>query len=283
MREWQRAEGPGTYIIDPASGAEIARLMNQEALMKRAVGGLIPEGIDLEHVSHVLDVACGPGGWVQDMAFTYPDLYVVGIDTDQRVVAYALAQARVQALSNASFSVIDITQPLPLPDASFDFINARFLSRLLLRETWADVMREAARVTRPGGWICLIEAEGYGETNSQALQKMEALLMRAMATDPWGRYADIVPRLSRFLDEGGYQRRREGTYVIDCSADSVSHNGYYHNLKVAFKLLQPYMTRMGVAIQEELDRLYERMLWEVLSADFRGSWSLHSICGQKAY
>src|SRR5579859_194454 len=157
MREWHRAENRNTYVIDPASGAEIARLMNQEALIKRATGGWFPRGIDLEKVSHVLDVACGPGGWVQQVAFAYPDMYVVGIDIDQRVIAYALAQARVQALSNASFSAMDVTQPLPLPDASFDFINARFLSRLLLKESWSGVMRELARVTRPGGWVSLLE------------------------------------------------------------------------------------------------------------------------------
>src|SRR5579859_1583116 len=165
MREWHRAEDRNTYVIDPASGAEIARLMNQETLIKRAIGGWFLEGIDLGKVSHVLDVACGPGGWVQQVAFAYPDMYVVGIDIDQRIVAYALAQARVQALANASFSAMDITQHLPLPDASFDFINARFLNRQLLKEAWSGVIRELARVTRPGGWIFLLEAEGYGKTN----------------------------------------------------------------------------------------------------------------------
>ncbi len=282
MREWYGTTSPGTSVIDPANGAEIARLINQDALINRAMGGLFPEGINLTGASRVLDVACGPGGWVQHVAFHYPTMYVVGVDIDQRIMAYARAQARVQALHNASFVVMDVAQPLPLPDASFDFVQARFLNSFLLKNAWPDVMREMLRITRPGGWLRLIEADGHGITSSQAFKEMEDLLRRAFTIDPLGRYSEIIPLLNRFLYEAGYRQMQEALHVMDFSADTASHHSYFNNLKVSFKLLQPYLIERKVATQERLDALYERLLLDMLSSEFQGRWYVYSICGQKA-
>ena len=77
-------EGPShkesTYVIDAESGTEMARLINQERLLTRVMGGVFPEHFDLSHVSHILDIGCGPGGWVLDVAFAHSQINVVGID-----------------------------------------------------------------------------------------------------------------------------------------------------------------------------------------------------------
>src|ERR1700753_1331797 len=95
------AQPENTYVVDAESSAEMARLMRQEQLITEGMGGLFPEGIDLSHADRILDIACGPGGWVIETAFTYPHIEVIGVDISHRMITYAQAQANVQGLTNA--------------------------------------------------------------------------------------------------------------------------------------------------------------------------------------
>src|SRR6266536_5805881 len=89
-----------TYFIDTESGAEMARLLDQDRLYTRGMGGLFAELSDLSGVNRVLDIACGPGGWIQEVAFAHPEIEAVGIDISETMIAYANAQVCVQKLDN---------------------------------------------------------------------------------------------------------------------------------------------------------------------------------------
>src|SRR3989442_1004047 len=82
-----------TFLIDPESGAEMVRLTDLHKMTTQYMGGLFPQSLDIAHIHHVLDLACGPGDWVQDMAFEYPDMEVIGIASSQ-----ALGRIVIQAL-----------------------------------------------------------------------------------------------------------------------------------------------------------------------------------------
>jgi hypothetical protein len=56
----------------------------------------------------------------------------------------------------------------------------------------------------------------------------------------------------------------------------------YNNSQVVFKLSQPFMVKMKVATQEELDMLYRQALGEMMSDDFCGVWFYLSAWGEKA-
>src|SRR6266581_2274200 len=98
-----------TYFIDPESGAEMARLLDQDRLVTKGMGGLFSGFSDSEvsSMQRILDVACGPGGWAQEVAFAYPEKEVVGFDISQTMINYARAQALAQGLQNVSFRVMD--------------------------------------------------------------------------------------------------------------------------------------------------------------------------------
>ncbi len=72
-----------TYFVDAENAAEMARLMNQDRIITKNMGGLFPEQFDLSRVSDVLDIGCGPSGWVLDVAYTYPTMHVAGIDVSR--------------------------------------------------------------------------------------------------------------------------------------------------------------------------------------------------------
>ncbi|MBV9232165.1 MAG: class I SAM-dependent methyltransferase, partial [Chloroflexi bacterium] len=139
-------QSENTYMIDPENSVEMARLMRQDHLVTQGMGGLFPEGTDLTDVHSILDLACGPGGWVLETAFAHSDIEVVGVDISERMIAYACAQAKVQVLENASFRVMNILKPLDFPDASFDLVNARVISTFMLPDAWPQLIQECIRI-----------------------------------------------------------------------------------------------------------------------------------------
>jgi SAM-dependent methyltransferase len=276
------------YVIDAENGAELGRLMRLDESLTGCMGGLFPEHPDLDRVRNTLDVACGPGAWANEMAYQYQDMQVTGIAISAIMVRYAQEMAHVQRLDNAHFQVMDATTPLDFPDDHFDLVNARFISGFMLRDDWRPVVKEFARVCRPGGTIRLVELEGWGISNSFALEKLNHLSTRAAyqtgrALSPYPQTASngITAMLATFLREAGCQEIQMKAHVLDFSAGAPGYFSQYENYKVLGKLIQPFLVKAGVATQEDLDELYERMLADMLSDSFRGLFSFLSVWGRK--
>src|SRR5436190_14519753 len=277
------------YFMDPESGAEMARLINLDRLTTKCMGGLLSEQstTDLVAMHRLLDIACGPGGWVQEVAYAHPEMEVVGIDISQTMVEYVRVQAQVQRLDNAHFQVMDATKPLDFPDHSFDLVNARLIG-FFPKAVWPSFLQECVRITRPGGTIRLTEIEiGIcGITNSLSLERFNALGTQALhlsghGFSPDGRHMGTTPLLARFLRDAGYQNVQQRAHVMDYSAGTEAYEGIYQNNMVAFELIQPFLIQVGVTTQEEVDLLYEQMLVEMRSDDFCGLAYLLTVWGKR--
>src|SRR5215472_4079356 len=144
-----------TYAMDPESPTEMARLMLQDRLVTEGMHGIFPERSSLEHIQTILDVGCGPGGWALDVAHTYPDRRVFGIDISTTMITYAQAQASAQRLSNVTFTVMNALEPLKFAEGTFDLVNARFAAGYILRAQWPTFLQGCFRVLRPGGTLRL--------------------------------------------------------------------------------------------------------------------------------
>jgi SAM-dependent methyltransferase len=135
MTSASEASGSDNKYFISDSYAELARLVEQERVIARASGGLLPEHADpatfLAPFQRILDVACGPGGWALEMARAYPHLQVMGFDIDANMIEYANTQARVGKRENASFRVMDATKPFDYPDHFFDLVNSRYVAAFL--------------------------------------------------------------------------------------------------------------------------------------------------------
>jgi ubiquinone/menaquinone biosynthesis C-methylase UbiE len=272
------------YFNDPESGAEMARLTDQDRLITKGMGGLFPERSDLSGIRRILDIGCGPGGWALEVAYTYPETEVVGFDISRAMIDYANTRAELQHLNNAHFMVKDARNPLDFPDNSFDLVNARFIA-FLGPAQWPKLMQECQRITRPGGVIRLTESE-WAITNSPAHEQLYGMFYRAMklagqSFSPDGRHVGITPFLGRFLCDTGYQDIQKAAYVLDSSIGTEDHLSQYQNTRVFLKLLQPFLIKMGVTTQEEVDRLYEQALTEMASADYCSLWYFLSVWGVK--
>src|ERR1019366_6732661 len=149
----EEAQPHNSYLLDSESPAELARLINLDFMITRAMGGPLSEQSPEQrsNLKSLLDLGCGPGGWTLDVAFSLPHAESAGVDISRSMVDYANARARSQNLLNASFEVLDITKPLTFADASFDLINARFLFAALPTAAWPTFLAECTRMLRPGG------------------------------------------------------------------------------------------------------------------------------------
>lgn len=265
------SQSKDSYPLDAESGAEMARLMEQDRMLTWGMKGPLSEQRDLSAIHRILDLACGPGGWALDVAQMYPDKEVVGVDLSQRMVEYAITQAQVQGLTNAHFQVMDITHPFIFPDHSFDLVNARTVG-FFTSPTWQAFVQECFRVTRPGGIIRLTESE-LGVSTSLALEQMVHMFARAFhkagkSFSPDGRLLGTTAMLSNFLRRVGCQNVEVKAHGIDYSASTEVHASFYQNCKVWCKMIQPFFIAMGVATQAEVDQVYEGMLREMMSNDF---------------
>lgn len=277
-----------TYVLDAESESEMARLLRQDRLLTEGMGGILSEQTDISSVQRALDIACGPGGWVLDVAFTYQDMEVVGIDISERMITYANAQAQAQGRSNASFRVMNALGPLAFPSASFDLVNARFISPFVRREMWPTFFAECLRILRPGGTLRLTELE-WGISNKASFEKACQMFQHAMTLignnfSPNGLHHGIIQMLPRFFQQAGLQHISQKGHVLDFSASTapIVRDGYYHDLSSAFPAIEPVMAKTQLLSVDAWRELYQQGLAEMYEEDFCSMYILLTVWGQKA-
>ncbi len=273
----------GHYFIDAENAAEMARLTRQDRFLTEAMDGLFSERSDITSMHSILDLGCGPGQWVLDVAFTYPKIKVTGIDISELMVNYAQARAHSQGLDNASFKVMDLTGPLDFADASFDLVNGRLIA-FLTPQQWASLLGECMRVVRPGGVIRLTENDVI--TTNLATDQMFNLFYLALTRaqqsfSPTGRVLGITSRLNYVLQKAGCTNIQHKAHVLDFSAGTPGHATFCQITSIFFTLMQPFLINTGVATQEEFEHLHNQMEIEMNSENFCAVMFLLTAWGEK--
>ncbi|MGO1166171.1 MAG: methyltransferase domain-containing protein [Janibacter sp.] len=110
----------------------------------------------LEPGQRVLDVGCGPGSITLDLARRVAPGQVTGIDSSDTVIARARAAAESVGDAVTQFEPADAMQ-LPYPDDSFDVVHAHQVLQHVPDPV--GMLRELARVTRPGGLVAARDAD----------------------------------------------------------------------------------------------------------------------------
>lgn len=275
------------YFANQEKLEEMVRLKRQAALVTREMGGIFPEIAteDLTRMRDVLDVACGPGEWVMEVALVYPHVQVVGIDKSQRMIEWAGVQAEA-IRRGVSFRVMDVTQPLQFPDEAFDVVNARFIHSFMKAEYWPRLLEECFRILRPGGLLRMTEQES-GFSNEQIYQRY---------MDVWGEawrksghsfthshaYIGVTVVLKNLMKAAGFVDPQHRPISLDLSTGQPAHQEMLANLIQALELGTSFLLRAGaVRSQRELTNLSEQMKTLMNKKGFCAFWLLQTVWARK--
>ena len=141
----------------PKDLEEVGRLDFQHYVLRTGFGGIY--GAPLSAPTTILDVGTGSARWAMEMAAFFSHANVIGLDLVPPAVdvQQVLGRGLDQRPPNYSFQVGNVLEGLPFEDNSFDFVHMRLLITAIPAAQWPAVVRELARVTRPGGWVELAE------------------------------------------------------------------------------------------------------------------------------
>jgi SAM-dependent methyltransferase len=109
----------------------------------------------LAGVGSFLSVGCGPGVFLRELAKSFPEMDVVGVDLSASRIRDA--ERLLSCLPNARACVGDAAS-LPFEANSFDLVFSRFLIEYLPDKQKA--VQEMTRVCTPGGTVLLQDLDG---------------------------------------------------------------------------------------------------------------------------
>jgi SAM-dependent methyltransferase len=160
------AQPPLNYWL-PRGDREVDRLNVQYWALNMQMGNrgyIAPIGTP----STILDVGSGTGQWCGDMAEAFPGARVIGIDVEPPR----------EASDKYTFIKHDVRDRLPFEDGMFDYVHQRLLVAAIQLEQWPSEVGELARVTKPGGYVELLETWPRPSHDGPATHEMWALIRK---------------------------------------------------------------------------------------------------------
>lgn len=116
--------------------------------------------------ARVLDVACGTGRFLLQLAAAHPKLRLVGLDLSP----YYLQHARELLADVEHLSLVaDNAESMPFRDAHFDVVTSVHLFHELPHDARRNVYREMFRVLRPGGLLVIEDSAQLGDSDHLAV------------------------------------------------------------------------------------------------------------------
>ena len=286
-----RHQYSSTYFVDRSNQEEWARLAVQDQMITEGMGGPLPEQPATLELKRVLDVSCGPGGWLIQIAKRYPDIpQLIGIDVNADLLNYAREQARIEGVSDrVEFHVMDALLILEFPKQYFDLVNARFITSYMRTWNWAKLIDEMRRITRIGGTIRLTEIEQVHtnipapirltETLSDALYNAGHLFSPGKTEGLYSQGTLGVARdLSRLLAQYGVENIQTRSSHLEFPHGTPQGHHFAEDLRLGFRTFVPFMRKWS-RVPENYDQLYEEMLTGIEQPDFTGAWDLLTAWG----
>jgi 2-polyprenyl-6-hydroxyphenyl methylase/3-demethylubiquinone-9 3-methyltransferase len=126
----------------------------------------------------LLDVGCGHGVLAALLLDGHPERRVVGIDPDERKIAWA--NESIGKNPNAEFRAVTIETLAGERPASFDCVIIADVLCLIARDTWGPFLDAARRLLKPGGRLVLKDAENDGSWRAIKALWQERLMVHVL-------------------------------------------------------------------------------------------------------
>lgn len=291
---------------------ELLRQLQLARRLLEEMGGSLPGApIDPAQIHTALDVVCGAGGWVLDVARAYPHIQVTGINTSEPCITYARHLASEGNLANAHFVVQDMRSlgEEQFPPDAFDLINIAFIASTLLTTEYPALLQVLFQRCRPGGMVRWTEME-FPITSSPAFERLTAPTCHALqATDQtfvppslqdiamifahWRqeagqtippserRHLGITPMMGSWFRASGYQQVQHIPTAIEVSVGTGAHPCFVRQIGVFGRQIKPHLVEQGVISEDAYEHLLSQVLDEVQQAAFCGICFVLTTCACK--
>ncbi|GBB98548.1 hypothetical protein RclHR1_03260006 [Rhizophagus clarus] len=180
-----------SYIF-PSDDDEIDRLTVQHYIFQNIWDSNFSSPVKnlLKDGAEVLDVGCGPGVWILEMAEKYKNSSFTGIDI-------AANFPQMIKPENTKFITGDFKR-LPFEDNTFDFVYMRFMMFAITIEDWPEAIDELIRVCKPNGWIEIMERDILWFNESELVHNWRTTVVDKLREEK-GIELVITPHIPRFL------------------------------------------------------------------------------------
>lgn len=250
------AERDDERYIFPQHPSEMDRLDVQHYALQLTIDAnyLAPIGMP----ASILDSGSGSGQWADELCRQFPEALVVGID---------LRPGKSVRPPNFAFVQSDVLRGLPFADGTFDFVHQRLLVPAIPLSAWPDLIAELVRVTSPGGWVELVEADWRIERAGPASERLVELACRLGRQRGLDVDGGTFRMLDRSLVEAGLVDAERRTFELPLGdwggrVGSLMATDYR---AAGIRLSPTYVERLGISAEEcqELIRSSSRE-WEEL-------------------
>ncbi|KAF3319352.1 hypothetical protein TWF173_003794 [Orbilia oligospora] len=152
-----------TYVVDfEPPEKERIRLNTQHDVFVENTGHLLPPAIpDHGNLNAVADIATGTGIWLTQLSELLPSAAILhGFDITDRLFPDPSTIRK-----NVSFSLLNVLEPISETlYEKYDVVHIRGLSFVLKTEEWDVVVKNVAKIIKPGGYLV------WNETNPGSTQ-----------------------------------------------------------------------------------------------------------------
>ncbi|GAB1316412.1 hypothetical protein MFIFM68171_06622 [Madurella fahalii] len=198
-------------------------------------------------IKRVLDIGTGTGIWAMDFADEFPGVEVTGTDISPRQPSWVPPNVR--------FEVDDATEPWTWDDNHFDFVHLRYLLGSI--DDWGQLLKQAYRVTAPGGWV----ESGEPEID---FRSDDGTVMPGSALATWG----------RMCSEAGKKTGRSFTIISDGTQKKAFEEAGFVNIQVVDRKVA-----VGDWPRDPKQAEIGRYLWITIDNDLEGysSFMWHQV------
>ncbi|KAJ1558701.1 hypothetical protein HK096_006930 [Nowakowskiella sp. JEL0078] len=256
-----------TDILD-RDRTEIEHLIN-----KAAFGKLfhLPVAEILINGGKVLDVGCGSGLWASEVATTFPNSKVYGLDMDP-----ALFEG-IEPPPNMSFVTGNVLDGLSYPDNTFDAIYQRNLIASIPKDKWDKVIVELVRILKPGGYLELVEIVPETYKRGPKFTDLQDAILRSLKAQEID--MEIGLNLTEKIEEAGLESTQEATCSYPIGWGGQIGELQEINFRFDVKRLKAFLVKSLKKSIEDFDKFVEDSMKEC--EDNEAYNNCHSVVGRK--
>lgn len=195
--------------------------------------------------SKILDVGCGTGTWLLEVAKDYPNNTFIGVDVEPKFPT--------RHSDNIKFYQMDLLEGLPFQDNTFDLVFARLVGDSFTEIEWQEkILRELIRLTKPGCWVEIMQSDSRFSRCGRNLEKWNNAIIESINTD-----GSICENFETWLlNENQFSKVQHEVAVVPFGtwANKIGEFGISYIRHLSFKMKKQLCKKLNMT-EEEYDEM----------------------------